>query len=252
MKSEHDMARPIFIVGAPRSGTTLMRDIIDAHPRIVAPTWETGLFVYLDSIVQGDFQIVTASDDTFPVDEEDLIEWVGRTACDLMKLLVSSVDKPRWAEKTPAHVYHLSLIDRVFPNAQFIHMIRDGKDVVRSLRSMNWAVGDIRWSVARWVGSVRAGRAFGQTVGVGKYHEVRYEKLLESPTDTLMDVCDFLGEEFTPTLLDFHKPENNSWGRSQAPLSLSPVNTHQGLSVLERCVFWLRARALYRELNYGQ
>ena len=78
-----------------------------------------------------------------------------RSTEDLISLFVSKAGKPRWAEKTPAHVFHMDLIHEVFPRAQFIHMIRNGRDVVRSLQNMAFAPREIRWSSRRWVHMAR-------------------------------------------------------------------------------------------------
>jgi hypothetical protein len=242
--------RPIFIVGSPRSGTTLMRSIVDAHPNICCPPWETGLLVHLDRVVNGDVKALLEKDKSFPVGRADLIAWARRSTEDLIALFAAKTGKPRWAEKTPAHVFHIDLIHEVFPRAQFVHMIRNGRDVVRSLQNMAFAPRAIRWSSRRWVDSVKAGRALGQKLPADQYCEVRYEDLIREPRPLVERLCGFLGEPFAPQMLEFHKPENNSWGKQDKPLQDKPVNKYRELGFVERAIFSWVASPLLKELNY--
>jgi hypothetical protein len=242
--------RPIFIVGSPRSGTSLMRSILDAHPHICCPPWETGLFAHLDRVLNGDVKELQETDKDFPVGRGDLVAWVRRCAEDLIAQFASKVGKPRWAEKTPAHVFHMDLIHEVFPRAQFIHMIRNGRDVVRSLQNMTFTPRQIRWSSRRWVDSVKAGRDFGRKLPADQYCEVRYEDLIRQPRSAIEHLCGFLGEPFSPRMLEFHKPENSSWGKQEQPLQDKPINKYRELSFVERAVFSWVASPLLKELNY--
>jgi hypothetical protein len=114
--------RPVFIVGAPRSGTTIMCQTIDAHPKIMAPYWETGLFLRCHELLTGHlawvFQEHRAS---FPLEREELVVWIRESVEGLFRRLATRCGKSCWAEKTPAHVFHIDLIHEVFPNAQFTH-----------------------------------------------------------------------------------------------------------------------------------
>jgi hypothetical protein len=244
--------RPIFIVGSPRSGTTLMRSILDAHPHIFCPAWETGLFVHLDAMMNGDLLKLMKQDGTnIPVSRADLIAWMRRAALDLFGQFGEKSGKPRWAEKTPAHVRHIDFIHEVFPGAQFIHMIRSGYDVVKSLQNMSWAPRNIRWSTRTWVDSVLAGREASKRLPSCQYTEIRYEELIRTPQPLLQQLCDFLGEPFALEMLEFHKPEKNSWKANLKPLQNKPVNNHHDLTLWQRLVFSWSAGSLMRELGYN-
>jgi hypothetical protein len=243
--------KPIFIVGSPRSGTTLMRSILDAHPGIFCPCWETGLFVHMDAMMNGDLVKVMKHEMTnFPVSRPDLVAWVRRSALDLIGQFGAQSGKPRWAEKTPAHVHHMNFILEVFPDAQFVHMIRSGSDVVKSLQNMPWAPRQIRWSINTWVDSVQKGREVGARLPASQYTEVRYEKLIQEPHEILKGLCEFLGEPFAPQMLEFHNPEKNSWKTKMQPLQNKPVNDYQGLNFWHRLLFTWSAGGLMRELGY--
>ena len=242
--------RPIFVVGAPRSGTTLMRSIIDAHPNICCPVWETGIFEKLATIVNGDIKLHLEKSPNFPMKRSDLLQWCQRSVEDLMHCLVSEIGKPRWAEKTPAHVFHIDLIHEIFPQAQFIHMIRNGRDVVRSLQNMLFGPRDIRWSTKRWIESVQAGRVSGEKLPKGQYLEIRYEDLLRNPEQILKQLCEFVREPWMPQMLDFHKPENNSWHLKHQPFQEKPIHNYRKLRLFEKIIFSWYAFRLMQELGY--
>lgn len=241
---------PVFIVGAPRSGTTLLRSILDAHPRICCPNWETGLFEYFQTMANGDFSRYPVQDGNFPLDRAGLVAWMRRCTDDLMHQLVHKVDKPRWAEKTPAHVFCMDLIAEAYPRAQFIHIVRNGRDVIRSLQNMPWAPRKIGWSARRWVESVEAGRAQGLKLGKDRYLELRYEQLVQDAQNSLNVICKFLGEQFSPQMLAFNEPGNNSWGQALTPLKRSSETQYPKLKLYEELVVWRIARSLLRKLGY--
>jgi len=243
--------RPVFVVGSPRSGTTIMCQMIDAHPHLLAPYWETGLFVRFHELLTNHIAWIWKEHRaSFPLDRPDLIDWIRRSVETLFAKLAATCGKSRWAEKTPAHVFHMDLIHEVFPNVQFIHMIRNGRDVVRSLQNVPWAPRKIRWSIDRWIDSVRAGRRYGRELPKEQYMEIRYEQLLADQENTLRALCKFLGEPFAEQMLAFHQPANNSWNYSFRPLRNAPINRYKPLKFLQRLLFRQRASDLMRELNY--
>lgn len=240
--------RPIFVVGSPRSGTTLMRSILDAHPSIVCPPWETGIFVELASFLDR-FEKTQAKHHFLP-DEASIWQWVRHTVDDLMARVISSFAKPRWAEKTPAHVLHIELIHRVYPRAQFVHMIRNGYEVVRSLQNVTWAPDYVRGNARTWVNYVRAGRAVAGKLPAGLYHELRYDELVTEPERHLQGLCEFIGEPIAPQMLDFDKPQNNTFGVSREPITADVKRDYRELSRLQRWTFNQVAGGLMRELGY--
>jgi hypothetical protein len=239
------------VVGSPRSGTTLLRSILDSHPHVCCPTWETGLFDRLSAFVSGDFVKRRGSEANFcSLSRPEVIAWLRRCADDLMGGFLARSGKSRWGEKTPAHVFHMRLIDEVYPGSQFIHIIRDGREVVRSLQNVEWSRHDIRWSVSRWTESVAAGRSAGEHLGPTRYLEVRYEELTRDSRGTVERLCSFLGEPFSESMLEHHKPENNSWGLSLEANQRGPVNRYRGLNAYERLVLYWKAAPWLKELGY--
>lgn len=249
MQTNISCENPVFIVGAPRSGTTLLRSMIDAHPNICCPPWETGLFVHLGKIVNGDLTKVLKKEPAFPISRTDILAWVRDAADELMGQFLIRSRKTRWAEKTPTHVDHMDLISEVYPQCQFIHIIRNGRDVIRSLQNMPWAPRQIRWSADRWIQSVKNGRKFGESCP-GRYFEIRYEQLVEDPQGILVAACKFLREPFSTQMLSFGDPENNSFGVAREPLTKTQKNAHRDLTLYERIIVRLRAGQLLRDLGY--
>ena len=134
-------------------------------------------------------------------ERKQLVDWMHRAVDDLMTTLTAGSGKPRWGEKTPAHVYQMDLIHEVYPKAQFVHILRNGRDVVRSLQNVEWSPREIRWSVNRWKSSIEAGRSFGSQFPEGLYTEVRFEELTNNPESSARSLCEFLNEPFVPEML---------------------------------------------------
>jgi hypothetical protein len=115
----------------------------------------------------------------------------------------SAKGKARWGDKTPGYVTHVPFLAELFPSAQFVHVIRDGREVAASLAEWSWgpptAVSGAFW----WVHKVRAGRRAGARLPADRYLEVRHDELVAEPEATLHDICRFLGEEYDPVLLDY-------------------------------------------------
>jgi hypothetical protein len=141
--------------------------------------------------------------------------------------------KPRWADKSPRNVHRLRFIREHFPKSKFIHVLRDGRDVVCSLRThLRTVEGDIddrsTWnpiepSIDRWVRDVSAG-----LVGRGEswYTEVRYEDLVAKPEETLRALFDFLGEPWDDAVLESRKVESEpryDTKSPQNPETTSPI-----------------------------
>lgn len=106
--------------------------------------------------------------------------------------------KRRWGDKTPIYVLSIDLLARLFPQARFVHVVRDGRDVALSYLSVPWGPATI-WQVARkWRREVNAGLAAAERHGV---FEVRYERLVEDPEAVVREVCDFADLAFDPRML---------------------------------------------------
>ncbi len=203
-------ADPIVIGGCPRSGTTLLRRILDTHSAICCGP-ESSL------LLPGRPNLAALSLG-YGLDETRIREILGRSRAQaefvdrFMGAYAASVGTRRWAEKTPMNIRHLDWTWRHFPNARFIHVIRDGRDTVCSMREhADRRLVDGQWVrvpqtrtteqlIRRWDYDVRIGMS---RRGEPRYHEVRYEDLVGDPEGTLGRLFEFIGEPFEPEVLQY-------------------------------------------------
>jgi Sulfotransferase family len=209
-----------FIVGVARSGTTLLRMMLDAHPDLAIPP-ETGFLPEVAALTetgnalrQTFFRSLTSAS-TFEdahlspahlsgaLAEIEPFDVASGVRC-FYRLYAARFGKRRWGDKTPLYAHHLDVIERVLPEARFIHLIRDGRDVTCSVRHLWFAPGRTIEAIAlNWRQSVLRCRQLGQ--GVRHYMEVRYEALVREPWSTLPEICRFLELEYDPALQRYHE-----------------------------------------------
>ena len=263
---------PLFIVGCPRSGTTLVQTMLDSHPRL-SVTYEADFLVDvtlgLRSSAASAEQALTAAEahSNFRTNNYDIS--AARTVCrelgitdaaGAMRVLAASEavarGKARWGNKTPKALLHLAGLAAVYPDAQFIHVIRDGRHAALSqLRVSNRSLvqGALLWRTG-----LRTGRPAGSRLGPDRYLEVRLEELAAAPEEQLRRMCAFLGEEFAPSMLQSHKAARDRipasdlgihprLGEPARAASAAPENTAPGL--VERAAAALIEKELV-ELGY--
>ena len=250
---------PIFVIGSPRSGTTLLRLILDAHPRISCGE-ETHFLRDLEAIVGQDWPLVS----TYGFERA---WWHGRIASFYQAFqadVLAATGKSRWAEKDPTYTLLLEFIDALFPHAVYIHLLRDGHDVVASFRDRWGYRSATRAARSEWARYVTAARSFGQTIPAERFHELRYEALVADPAQEARQVFAFLGEAWDETVLDFDPTQHRATERYQrftasrrdesgdrATIYRSRVGTGgSSLDPLLRSLLRRRHGKLMRELGY--
>ena len=136
----------------------------------------------------------------------------GEAIAAIFEAYAAKEQKPRWGDKTPMYMRHLPLLDRLFPDAQYVHLIRDGRDAALSFLRMpegtytrTWAHPDTAAEFAcLWRSEVCAARGTRDSdVGPARYLEVRYEDLVAGPDDVVEGICDFAGLPYEPAMLDY-------------------------------------------------
>ena len=192
---------PIFIVGCQRSGTTLLRLILDAHPNVSCGP-ETLFLVEFAERLTGARHWQHLAQFGFPKEywQERVAELFDAVQGDYARRR----GKARWADKTPRYAVHLDQIDALFPTCQVVHVIRDGRDVVASHRD-RWGWWAAVKAVKKWPYYLATARTAGAGLPAGRYHELRYERLVADPEATLRELLNFLGEPWDPAVLEHDK-----------------------------------------------
>ena len=225
MTARGTSAPPVVVLGVSRSGTTLLKEMLDRSSGLAIPSesyfipqlWDRHgerssveeLTDDLGRIVRVQEWGVTPADVRARVDGDarfrDVIDAVYRTYAERR-------GKPRYGDKTPVYMQRLPLLDTVFPDAQYVHIVRDGRDAGLSFMAMKRKP---RFNAGRprrlaefacaWRLEIEDARRFGGGLGAGRYLEVRYEDLVAEPEARLREVCAFLGLEYEPAMLEYHR-----------------------------------------------
>jgi hypothetical protein len=193
------MDSPIFLVGCQRSGTTMLRLVLDSHSRISCGP-ETRFLPDLRRIVDEQRDWPRLARFGFP--REDWLRRIGDFFGGVHADYATERGKARWADKTPMYALSMDFIAEVFPDAQFVHLIRDGRDVVVSHRKRFGYFSAVK-CVVKWPRYIRAARAFGAALPAGQYHELRYEEAVADPDKSLRALFEFLGEEWEDGVLEY-------------------------------------------------
>jgi len=211
---------PVIIGGCARSGTTLIRVMLDSHPNIYCGP-ESGL-LYFRTLTS---KRIRRLSQVFEIEEEDIKSLVRKSDSfrrfieDFFTALRERAGKPRWADKTPQNVLHIERIFQIFPKSRFIHMIRDGRDVSCSLRTFpRFKIVDgervelntrnpLDTCVKRWVHDVSEGMKWRDD---SQYREVRYESLVDESEEAAQGVLKFLDEPWDENVTQFYKVQSES------------------------------------------
>ncbi|MEM9945096.1 MAG: sulfotransferase [Cyanobacteria bacterium P01_D01_bin.36] len=215
-QSSERIKSPVFLVGSERSGTTLLRLMLNSHPNMAFWT----RFEYATELVD--------DEGSFP-NLQTYYEWLQKNRNFLIDgaLIDRSLDYPtlvnsflRQFQSFNSEVssernhsehqpiigaiihYHFDRLLHIWPNARFIHVLRDGRDVSRSCVKMGWA-GDGWHGARRWVIAEKLWDEVKLKVPAERRVEVRFEQLIENTTATLDGVCQFMGERYHPDMMNY-------------------------------------------------
>jgi Sulfotransferase family len=277
----------VFIVGCPRSGTTLLRRIADAHSELAVigelhwlpRWWEWRIALTPEgTVTQGVLDMLLA-DRRFHKLEVPISRIAELIEADPPKHYADFVShlfdlhgrvrkKALVGEKTPGYVRYLTTLHSLWPHAKVVHLIRDGRDVALSVldwdkaernagRFPTWEEDPVTTAALYWEWNVRLGREAGGLLGPGQYHELRYESFVSDPERECQRLCDFLRLPYDPAMLRFNEGRTRSEPGLSAKRAWQPVAT--GLrrwreqmkpDALER--FEAVAGDLLEELAYGR
>lgn len=208
-----------FVVGVNRSGTTLLRMMLDAHPDLTMPPETHFVPELIDVAADGKatpeafLATITKQREwgDFGLTEEQLLDAFraiqplnpGDALRAFYAAYAERVGKPRCGEKTPIYVKSIRKISEAMPEARFVHVIRDGRDVALSIRDRAVKEHPIDTIAERWVR--RIGQARRQSKHVPHYMEVRYEQLILDTEPTLRRICEFFELPWDGAVLDYHR-----------------------------------------------
>jgi len=211
---EIDANAPIFVGGTWDSGVASLRGALDAHSRLEAGE-ETKLIPIMCSLRNDWWSGMAADLEAAGIGERQLDGALRGFIAGLLDGASPSKEH-RTIETTPHTLLHMEMVARLYPRARFIHVVRDGRDVVGSLLQRDWidpATGEKVWccqdaqaAAEYWVHVVEAIRKQGERLP-DRYLEIRYEDLIEHPEAVMRHVMAFLGECWEPGLIDHIQAE---------------------------------------------
>jgi hypothetical protein len=208
-----------FVCGVTRSGTTLVRLMLDAHPELAIPGethWVPKLIKAMERSKQTPDDIADVIIDhkrwgDFHLDPDELRERIRAidppNAADGIRafymLYAEREGKSRYGDKTPGYVQEMPRLQRVLPEARFVHIIRDGRDVSLSHLRMNWGPETYAESARLWRNRIRKARKMAPSID--HYMEVHFEDLVDDTEGVVRRVCEFIDLDFEPVMLSYHE-----------------------------------------------
>lgn len=243
------MRAPIFVVGANRSGTTLLRLILNAHPNLAIPEE----VVYFGSIMAGvpieQWRSPSIADDvyagfvsTFIDTKCGALDGINHEQLKAQLLAEGPQDfrypyktvleawarhhgKVRWGEKTPGNLFYVDVLLEMFPDAKFIHMVRDPRAGVSSMMGTTFFPKDIVFNAMSRHKFMTEGKALlEQSIPLDQRMTLRYEDLVTEPESTVQSLCDFLEEDFVPEMMAFYK-DSSRYMKAEASSSFNKAAT---------------------------
>ncbi len=223
----------MFILGASRSGTTLLRLMFNSHPLVCVPSESRFLSQILDRIPVGK---VLSKKDLDHVEEillshESWPHWnishvkllvileqnIGKTVRELMESIFTicceQSGKQICGEKTPHHCFYSATFAQLFPSAKFIHLIRDGRGATEAMYRRKWYDKSILRIARHWSGCVQSVWSASKA-HPGRFKDFHYEELVKNPCETLQEMCSFLGIPYSDDLMSYRENLNENLSSS--------------------------------------
>jgi hypothetical protein len=227
---------PLFVVGFPRSGTQLLRALLNRHQRIAIATNESGFIPtvlkqfgtpsrledpktfseFFGSLSRSNF-FSRMRDKGLVISQEELFRTKDTRSWELFfevifRFYASSAgpnaERFIWGDKTPGYLMELASFGIHFPNARFMHIVRDARDVSLSV-NRRWHT-PFEYTAEEWRSQLDSSRHVGSILGASRYLELRYEDLLEDPEREMVRACAFLDVDFSPEMIELGRPSSRS------------------------------------------
>ena len=222
--------RPVFVIGSERSGTTLIMAVLGCHPRLSVPevAWyyprfRPYLFTYGDLSEVKNFRALChemahglrtpywGMNVNPAIFGDEILEralaieqsFAGVYAA-MFQCYADKVGKRRWGEKTPYNLFYIGEILEDFPNAQFVFIYRDGRDVSAEFLQASFGPTNIYCAADLWRMGQEAVKPWREKLSDEQWLDIKYEDFVRHPVEGLKRVCSFLDEEYCDQMMDFH------------------------------------------------
>ncbi len=276
--------RPVFVLGSERSGTTLIMAILGCHPRLAVPevAWyyprfRPYLFTYGDLSEIENFRTLcremayglrtpfwgmTVNPATFgdEIAQRALAlepSFAGVYAA-MLERYAEQQGKPRWGEKTPYNLFYVEQILEDFPNAQFVFIYRDGRDVSAEFLDSSFGPTNIYSAAELWLMGQAAVKPWREALPADQWFDIKYEDFVRAPEEHLKRLCAYLQEDYSDALMGFHttpiakrrgKTKDN-WAVAE-PISGKHVGIYKDLlSIRDQRIMAAVAGDALREFGY--
>ncbi|TVR80156.1 MAG: sulfotransferase [Rhodospirillales bacterium] len=271
---------PVFMFGFERSGTTLLTMMVGAHPEIAVPFSVTGLWYrYARQVESGQPALVNGGIEALIdriVAEERIQLWdtrlsrddvlavlAGTTFADVVRAFhlayAAKCGKPYWANMDIGTLDHMDVPNRWFPDAKFIHIVRDGRDVALSNQTMPYGPGNLSEVAVAWERRLFLNLNMAAMIDPARYLVIRYEDLILRAEATLQQLCAFIGVAYAPAMLtypdqvDGRVPSEKRWlwpALASAPDASKVGQWKAQMSRTERDLFENLAGTMLERLGY--
>jgi Sulfotransferase family len=191
-----EVGRPIFVVGCPRSGTSVLRRSLDSHPRISAGPEEASVF----RLVKDNNALGRSRREGYGVSEAEWLAMVRAMVEAFQSRYAGSAGKTRWALKLPENALIIDFLDQLYPDCQVVHIVRDPTDVIASNIKKYGRRRDSFYG-ERWVHYVRTAETKGSLLGKDRFYTLRYEDFVMDPESVLRRLVSWLGEPWSDETL---------------------------------------------------
>lgn len=237
----------IFIVGAQRSGTTLLRLILNSHPDLAVPEEGTFMMPLLRLYGQTPDREINFSEFSnilkyirnnhqyrlwkLDKNSEEILELLRRGDRTLRAIFdelygayATFHSAKKWVDKTPSFFRMIPKLIKIYPDAKFIHLIRDGRDVYLSWRNYNPSRDNIAVNAAEWrYKNARIEKSL-KRIPQGNRLLVHYEDLVTKPVETTKRIFDFIGIDFRQDVLEFWRDSEKYIGKHHSKLIFQPIS----------------------------
>lgn len=163
-----------------------------------------------------------------------------------------------WGDQSPIYTFYFPYIKKVFPEAKYLHLVRDGRDVIASLIKKD-GQDYFNEAIYRWKESIKRARKLQDEVGLDKFIEIKYENLVIEPETTLEQISKFIGIEYTSKMLDYWKLDStveskfyNFHRNLEKPVFTSSIGGWKNkLSIEQKKILDTEIKTILNDLKYS-